>query len=137
MLGTPPISPPETSGVNAQPLVLKCVTPVPHFFKDIPADVDIAHHMLQGRSNTMHMQALPNGFLLRADSFATIRDVCARLWQLDVTAPAGVREFGLWDIEVLKNLNNEDPSLLIRGAYLFCEKVVTRKKTDVCKGTDR
>ncbi len=55
------------------------------------------------------------------------------MWGIDVTATTGVREFGLWDIEVLKNANNEDLSLLIRSVYLLCEKLVSRKKTEACK----
>lgn len=118
---------------QTRPLVVRCVTPVPQFFKDISEAVSTAQLKLQTDSTTISMESLPNGFSLHVDSFAVLRDECSRLWGIDVTPATGVREFGLWDIEVLKNANNEDLSLLIRSVYLLCEKLVSRKKTEACK----
>ncbi len=114
-------------------LIVRCVTPFPQFFKDIPAAVSNARLKLAADSPTITMESLPNGFLLNINSFADLQEVSARVWGIDVTSSAGVREYGLWDIEVLQNERNEDLSLLIRSVYLLCEKLVARKKTEACK----
>ncbi len=118
---------------QTRPLVVRCVTTVPQFFKDLPEAVRTARSRIQADSTAISMEPLQNGFLLHVDSFAFLRDVFARLWEIDVTASTVVKEFGLWDIEVLKNVNNEDLSLLIRSVYLLCEKLFSRKKTEACK----
>ncbi len=114
-------------------LLLKCVTPVPQFFANLSRDIEAVQRAFRANTASIDLQPLVNGFLLQAEKFSALQDVCARIWRLNLTESNSLREYGLWDVEVLKHASDENPSLLIRGANLLCEKVIHRKKTEVCQ----
>ncbi len=114
-------------------LLLKCVTPVPQFFANLSQDIEAVRRAFQANTESVDLQPLVNGFLLQAEKFSALQDVCARIWRLNLIESISLREFGLWDVEVLKHARDENPSLLIRGANLLCEKVINRKKLEACK----
>ncbi len=113
-------------------LVVKCTALVPHFFQDISGDIQATNEKLREVTKGIELDPYENGVILQANNFPNLQEILSRLWQIDLTQTPGVREFGLWDVEVLKNTGTEDPSLVIRSAHLLCEKIFTRKKTETC-----
>jgi len=123
----------RTKDDGMYPLVMKCSTPVPRFFTDIHSDAVATQHSLQAISKAIDFQPVENGFLLQAHSLSSLHAVCSQIWQLNPNSSPDVREFGLWDVELLKNASNENPLHLIRCAHLLCEKIFNRKPTEACK----
>ncbi len=115
-------------------LVVRCTALVPHFFPDITADISEINRKLREISNAVELDPIEKGIILKACKFNNLEEILSRLWQIDGIQPASVREFGLWDVEILKHGGTEDPSLVIRSAHLLCERVFNRKKNDACEG---
>ncbi|OLS15659.1 MAG: hypothetical protein RBG13Loki_0694 [Promethearchaeota archaeon CR_4] len=123
----------RTKPIEKYSLVIKCTTLIPRFFTNIPSDAVSTRQKLLAITNSIDLQPLENGFLIHAPNLSSLQSACSQLWQIDLNTATSVREFGLWDVEIVRNASEENVQILNRWARLLCEKVFHRKPVEVCK----
>ena len=114
-------------------LIIKCIAVVPHFLQDISGDIKVISQVIREKTDALELTPIERGMILKASNLSNLMEVLSRLWNIDFTQPLNVREIGLWNVEILENAAQEDMRLIIRCAYILCEKIFSRKRNELLR----